>query len=256
MDIGFTEVGSWSLVDGDLALDLDRHAQSSNVLYAFAVGQELKYIGKTTMSLQRRMYGYLRPGATQRTNIKNHENIKRGLMTGKPVRILAFPDDGSRKIGEFHLNVAAGLEDSLIAVLDPEWNGMRYSAQRGEKQKTPTTNQTTAECDTQNSLGTTSHTVILQPTYMKSGFFNVPVRAASAYGTDKEKIQIYCGGSRVLIAGHINRTANVNGTPRIMGGVSLRNWFMKTFDEGDVAQINVVDKNSIEISKVSRSEEE
>jgi len=41
------------------------------------------------------------------------------------VDILAFADNGLLRYANFHINLAAGLEDGLIAELNPEWNGKR-----------------------------------------------------------------------------------------------------------------------------------
>ena len=39
------------------------------------------------------------------------------------------------------------------------------------------------------------------------------------------------------IEGKINRTANLNGTARIIGGVVLRDWFRRTYSEGDRVEV-------------------
>jgi hypothetical protein len=68
------------------------------------------------------MSGYKNPGKTQTTNINNHRRIKELLSDGAAVEILALPDWLVR-YGQFCLNLAAGLEDDIIRVVDPEWNG-------------------------------------------------------------------------------------------------------------------------------------
>ncbi len=56
----------------------------------------------------------------------------------------------------------------------------------------------------------------LQPTYYKTGFFNVNVENEKYFGLDNETIEIYCENNSEQIVGRINRTANTNCTPRIM----------------------------------------
>jgi hypothetical protein len=69
------------------------------------------------------MSGYKTPTKTQTTNINNHRRIKDFLSLGVAVEILALPDSGLLHYGQFHLNLAAALEDAIIRVIDPEWNG-------------------------------------------------------------------------------------------------------------------------------------
>ena len=120
LHIGFQVVGHWLLLEGEPKLQLDRMQDETNVLYAFVVDGEVKYVGKTTLPLKNRMYGYLKPGPTQSTNIKNRANIKSVLERGRIVQILALSDNGLHHYGDFHINLAAGLEDDLIAKLKPE----------------------------------------------------------------------------------------------------------------------------------------
>ena len=69
------------------------------------------------------MYGYQNPGPTQYTNVKGNKFISEILLAGGGVEIFALPDNGLLHFGDFHINLSAGLEDSLIAKLQPKWNG-------------------------------------------------------------------------------------------------------------------------------------
>jgi len=122
-DIGFRNVGEWKIINEDVSPNLFSHANSANILYAFISDSEVLYVGKTTQTLQKRLYGYKKPGQTQITNIKGNKLLKELLAKGKSVNIYALPDDGLHHIGAFHLNLAAGLEDSIIATIKPKWNG-------------------------------------------------------------------------------------------------------------------------------------
>jgi hypothetical protein len=95
---------------------------SPNVLYAFVTDSVVRYVGKTTRGLRQRLYGYQKPGSTQRTNLRNHDRIKTALRNGKQVDIYVMPDPGLHALGEYPINLAAGLEDSIIQKLKPEWN--------------------------------------------------------------------------------------------------------------------------------------
>jgi hypothetical protein len=123
IDIGFRKVGEWKMSDGDLKANLSEFANAENILYSFISNGEVLYVGKTTQSLKRRIYGYQNPGPTQYTNIKGHKLLLELLSIGQDIDIYALPDDGLHCIGVFHLNLAAGLEDSIISLLKPKWNG-------------------------------------------------------------------------------------------------------------------------------------
>lgn len=123
IDIGFRNVGEWKIISESVSPNLLSFADSSNILYAFISDGEVLYVGKTTQTLQKRLYGYQKPGPTQFTNIKGNKLLKEFLLKGKSVNIFALPDNGLHHIGAFHLNLAAGLEDSIIATLKPKWNG-------------------------------------------------------------------------------------------------------------------------------------
>ncbi len=85
-------------------------------------------------------------------------------------------------------------------------------------------------------------------TYYNYGFFNVPIEYDARFGKDMDKIDIHFGNEEKWIGGYINRTANKNKTPRIMGGVDLRNWLQNTFTVNDRVQIEILSPTSISIS--------
>jgi hypothetical protein len=135
--VGFTVAGCWKLSGDALEFELSVElASARNVLYAFVVDDGLMYVGKTVDTLRKRMYGYKNPGATQSTNIRNNAKIRESLAQGRRVEILALPDNGLLHYGGFHVNLAAGLEDSLVRDLMPTWNGGRKEA--SDQQLTPT----------------------------------------------------------------------------------------------------------------------
>jgi hypothetical protein len=120
--MGFRKCGEWRLEDGKLKCVLSGNAAAPNVLYAFISESTVLYIGKTVLSLKKRMYGYQNPGTTQSTNIKGNKFLREALAGGKVVEVHALPDNGLLYYGGFHINLAAGLEDSLVAKLKPTWN--------------------------------------------------------------------------------------------------------------------------------------
>ena len=122
INIGFRKVGTWEQTQTGIQFSLFEHADARNILYCFVSDEVVLYVGKTVQPLKKRMYGYLNPGPTQSTNIRGNKNIGDLLAGGKQVEIYALPDDGLLHFGVFHINLAAGLEDSIVKTLQPEWN--------------------------------------------------------------------------------------------------------------------------------------
>ena len=120
--MNFVKVGEWRLGADSIECNLSAHSEAQNILYAFVIDEEVVYIGKTVLTLKRRMYGYARPSPTQSTNIKGNGFIRKTLTASKAVEIYALPDNGLLEYGGFHVNLAAGLEDALVRKLKPKWN--------------------------------------------------------------------------------------------------------------------------------------
>lgn len=219
LEIGFEPAGHWLLSDGKLKVELTRHATQANVLYAFVCDGDVMYVGKSVQTLSRRMAGYKAPAKTQITNINNNRQILDLLSEGSAIEILALPDNGLLHYGKFHLNLAAALEDDIIRTINPKWNG-------GKAEPVSTTSLTDLESQTGvPQVFNETFCFVLQPTYFRSGFFNVDVSAEKHLGADAQTIELFLGDVSNPILGTINRRANTNGTPRIMGGAGLRDWF-------------------------------
>ena len=93
IELGFIKVGSWVLRDEQLGFELLSHKKETDFLYAFVSGEEVLYIGKSIMTVYRRMMGYKNPGPTQRTNIRNHDQITDLLSAGVDIAIYVLADD-------------------------------------------------------------------------------------------------------------------------------------------------------------------
>jgi len=235
LDIGFQLVGHWCIGEDSLTFELRRHGTQMNILYAFVSDGEVMYVGKTVRTLNQRLTGYRNPVPSQSTNIRNNARIRDVLRSGAAVDILALPDNGLLHYGPFHLNLAAGLEDSIIAVLRPAWNTVQKKS-------------TEAGLDSITSERTVEQfSVTLQKTYWERGFFNVPVAEARSFGADGQMIDIFCGATNRPITGAINRSCNKTYAPRILGGTGLRDWFQANFKTLDEITIHVLSPNTIRI---------
>lgn len=85
-----------------------------------------------------------------------------------------------------------------------------------------------------------------QHTY-RTGFFNVGVSSQKFLGADGEMIELFLGNDVQPILGSINRRANTNGVPRIMGGTGLRNWFNENASVSDNISVEVLSPTAIRL---------
>ncbi|MDF2457750.1 MAG: hypothetical protein K0S79_166 [Nitrospira sp.] len=242
LEIGFVPSGHWLLEDEKVTFELTRHATQRNILYAFVCDGQVKYVGKTVRPLAVRMSGYKNPAPSQSTNVNNNRRILEQLTKGVAVEIFALPDNGLHHYGQFHLNLAAALEDDIIRLLKPEWNGGKTE---------PVQEQAAEDSVAPFPVNAARHVLVftLQPTYFRKGFFNVAVADEKWFGADGEQIEMFLGNGKEPVLGTINRRANSNGTPRIMGGTALRDWFASEAETMSQLAVEVLSPTSIRISR-------
>ena len=247
LKIGFIPVGNWTQNDSlGISFTLNSNHNTKNILYAFISNGAIMYIGKTIRSLNNRMYGYQNPGPTQSTNIRIKALIKKCFLSKMPVDIFILPDNGLLRYGDFKINIPGGLEDSLIYELNPEWNfvGKKILKEDKASEDIKKAKPHIPEIKTAiNSAG--SFVIILGRTYFNQGFFNVPVKYSKKFAGNNSRIEILLGNTTNSIEGYINRHANKNGTPRIMGGSELKRWIQKKFKLGDKMKIHIFSPSSI-----------
>ena len=128
LEIGFELAGEWMLDGDEPRVDLQRYGSAANVLYAFACDDELLYIGRSGRSLRLRMDGYENGGPPRSMRERNRERISAMLMIDQPVEVYAMPDPGNLHYGSFRVNLAAGLQYSLIEALSPPWKRITMPA--------------------------------------------------------------------------------------------------------------------------------
>lgn len=250
LNIGFVSVGHWTLRDNVIKYNLTSHHTTTNVLYSFISNGDIKYIGKTKVQLSQRMYGYQNPGPTQNTNIRINAKIKNLLDNDQPVDIFILTDNGLLRYGDFRINLAAGLEDTLIYEINPEWNlsgrnliPVDTESEEPELSKEPKT--TTSLIPVQTTLD-----ISLGQAYYNQGFFNIGREHSNLIGADNATIDIQLGeNAETTIQGYINRTANKNGTPRIMGGKELRNWIKNNFKPNDTMKVDIISPIAVRLHR-------
>lgn len=247
LNLGFIPVGNWELNNNQIAFNLISNHATTNVLYSFVSNGEIKYIGKTIMQLSQRMYGYQNPGPTQATNIRVNGDIKELLQIEQPVDIFILIDNGLLKYGSFRINLAAALEDSLIHEINPIWNlrGRNLEADLNSE-KTEFTKE--PKQITELAPIKTRFEILLGQTYFNQGFFNVSKEYSNLFGSDNANIDIHLDENiDNPLKGYINRTANKNGTPRIMGGKELKNWINNNHKLNELLKVEIISPVAIRL---------
>lgn len=89
----------------------------------------------------------------------------------------------------------------------------------------------------------------LQETYFKQGFFNVVTDYDRYVRSADGPVRIRLGRDGDEIAGKVNRRVNPNGTPRILGGTRLRDWFQKNFKPMDSVAVDLTSQEVIVLEK-------
>lgn len=85
-----------------------------------------------------------------------------------------------------------------------------------------------------------TYQLTLHKTYYDNGFFNLGVDVDRYVRTTSGPAKLQLGKSKVTYPATVNRKANLNGTPRIMGGPSVRDWLQRNFKEKDIVTVEIV----------------
>jgi hypothetical protein len=121
--LGFRRVGAWRVDEDGLGFEIEVEVRGMRrSLYAFVSGEEVLYIGKSLGPFSQRLSGYRRPGATQRTNIRINPLLADLVRTERDISIYHFLPVEEVRFKGVLLNLAAGLEDTLIESISPKWN--------------------------------------------------------------------------------------------------------------------------------------
>ncbi len=261
--IGFADVGAWFVSGKTIAFKLDDAkatvsdvlVDTPNALYAFVQGDAVQYIGKTTRSVRKRFVGYRNAGQTQRTNLRCNAKIKEVLAAGGEVRVLIFTPISNLRYGDYEINLAAGLEDALIAAFDPPWNGRdkgKPVTEEAEREKAEEEAEALQAEPEQPKPAPDDSTfpfeITLGQAYYHHGLINPGVAASQFLGRDGEPIQISFEDGAEPVMSSINRRANVSGAVRVVGRNRLiAEWFQQHYRPGDMVQARVLDPNRIRL---------
>jgi hypothetical protein len=269
--LGFKDIAVWVRSGDDDGIDYhvdgpNAEAHRSllnerNSLYAFVQGNQVSYIGKTTQTIRQRLAGYRTPHRQRSTNWRCNGKIREMLASGEVIRILVFTPIPDLRYGEFGINLAAGLEDSLIAAFSPPWNGRergraitedaeREKADEQEAASAPTgaTDDLPAADITNGTIpsGVASFRIVLGEAYYELGLINPGVEASAHLGDDGDPIEICFGDGSEPIMSRIDRRANRSGSVRVVGrNQMIKRWFQSHFDKGDTVEARVLDRHRI-----------
>ncbi|MGJ8564015.1 MAG: DUF6804 family protein [Alphaproteobacteria bacterium] len=100
-----------------------------------------------------------------------------------------------------------------------------------------------------SDAGLPIYKLTLQKTYFNTGFFNVGVKFERYVTKSDEDLTIYVGPQKQSISGRSSRKYNNNGTPRIFGGTSLRDWFQKNFEVKDAVDVTFMSPTKVWLTK-------
>lgn len=255
-EIGFQTLGVWVRDGGYLKYELTPDDANSRIrleagaaLYAFVCGGSVLYLGKTSINIASRFVGYKRPAKKQSTNVKCHEGILECIKQHKIVEILTLSGVSQLRWGEFELNIAAGLEDSLIAELDPPWNG---------KAGKPVTESAMIEEEALHLdklrlkapplqlAGLPIFKIKLGDKYYHDGFINPGVDVSHFFGKDRDTLLLRLGADDARgVETYIDRKANKTGSPRIYGRKQTARWFQEHFKLGDIVDAVIINPNEV-----------
>lgn len=263
LNLGFLDVAKWEWSGEDIAYHLDGERAAANqvllddpnALYAFVQGDAVQYIGKTTRSVRKRFATYRKPGRTQRTNLRCNAKIKEALRAGSEVRVLVFSPISQLRYLDFEINLAAGLEDSLIKEFDPPWNGrerdrpITEEAEREEAEEDTSVQLADPETFGESRVSSpplASFKIKLGQAYFDQGFINPGVDASQHLGADGEYLQVLFGDGSDPALSRINRRANPSGGVRVVGrNRQIAEWFQRHFQMGDTVEARVIAPNRI-----------
>jgi len=89
----------------------------------------------------------------------------------------------------------------------------------------------------------------LHKTYYDKGFFNLGVDVSGFVRKTSGLATLLLGEKRTPVRVTVNREANQNGTPRIMGGVQVRDWIQKNLRELETVHVEILDPETIWLRK-------
>lgn len=282
LELGFTLVAN-AQVDsvGKLIIDIVSHADARNLLYAFVAvpnqnvqdldddPRQVFYIGHTRKSFAQRMYGYQNGGGVAVNNRVN-AHVLALLKQGYRVEIYVWIDVLNMGLRGLDIDVAAGLEYALILFYvqyngdvkhPPLLNIAGVPSVRGMPRQ-PQAIEVDDEVIVQGAVGQpvniqapiTQFHHNLTPYFWNNRFLNIPVEYDGYFGGhgDQALFEFVDQAGNIIRSFFvmINRTANINKTPRLYipagaGGDWYQQWKHTHFRPGGQIPVEIMAHNHI-----------
>jgi hypothetical protein len=94
-----------------------------------------------------------------------------------------------------------------------------------------------------------TYEITLGTAYWGHGYFNVDRSHDRYLGEHGSRVEIELGDSKNQIFGRVDRNAQRNGTPRIVGNAPLKSWIQDNFEYGDQLMIEFLSPNTIRLRR-------
>jgi hypothetical protein len=283
LNLGFRESARAEIINNQFQITISRNEYSRNILYVFVVKRgddisnwHVRYIGHSRNSFRNRMYGY-QQGNGRGVNFRIHTEMEERCNNGEEVVIYCLPDIFNMQLHDLHVDVAKGLEYSLINYYvtyndannhpslenidgNPNYNiqgilnvHQLLDAERNEEEQDYLNNQVNAGnlpvIDTFNQ--------VLGVTYWKYPYINIPTYLGNYFGETGETVEIsvFVNETRTLLfTATINREANTNKSPRLYlpgdEGHNFQDWKRRNFNQGDAIPFQITGVNQLTIQLI------
>lgn len=289
--LGFLPSASVQHLQDGWSIEIANNRNAANILYAFVFvsGQgdnlvsQVAYIGHTRKAFENRMRGY-EYGNGQAVNHRVHTAISHHLELGGRVEVLCLPNTNRMTIHDIPVDVAAGLEYGLISffaqyneenghppLLNMTGNPIR---QRGSRPVAREDEALAQHEQIEENLDYPDANLPIAPqqdpkpserearffeltltekTYWPAGSINVPMRFTDCFGIHGGVVSVtlIADGHSHDIEAVINRTANLNGSPRLLfqgeNGKLYREWKQRYHILNSVLRVNVNGTDSISV---------
>ena len=195
-------------------------------------GTWVEYFDNGKSWRKKRFYGYIR-GNGQSTNSKIHKKLVKE-RSGK-ILILSLNDVLPFNWGIYNINLAAGLEDSIIEIENPLWNGKCSETEINEE----------SSIENHSKIIDKFFIVSLSKTYFEIGSINVPLRKSDLLGEHKDIITIGLSKDNKHITTQINRNAVKNRSVRINPNKEIKEYYNKFYKIGDKVKITITDEGNL-----------
>jgi hypothetical protein len=259
-------------------LNISSNRAATNVLYAFVfksnAEERVVYVGHTRKTFENRMQGYQR-GAGESVNNRVHRAVDAQLTNGGEVEVYCLPNTNQMALHGIPVDLAAGLEYGLIKfyaeynrqnsippLLNIAGNQHRLLDEHQHEQEAADAERLEEELDNDLPLVPALPAAdtpafdfeLTEKTYWPAGSINIRSEFQHYFSPHGGVVQV------ALIRGNqpattveavINRTANLNGTPRLLFqgnfGKVYKQWKQENHLINDLVHVRITAHDCIQL---------